>query len=262
MEEKLVGLLVGGLAVVAGDRASSMSAGKSCPLTWSSRSTMRSAMTTALVPGALGDRQRHGGRRVRGRPLATCGMSVARVLVGLGAERRRRRRRGHRPGGRRARSEAGCRSPAASAASGRRPASICWPSSRTSPAWKELLAPGDLGGELLQRDAVERELLGVGLDPDLGPAARRRCRSGRHRRASPPRPAARGRAGSGRRRSSDRPPPASATASPPRSRRRRCRGRRSAARGCRPGCGRDWRGPSHARAGSRRRSWCRRRSAR
>ena len=50
------------------------------------------------------------------------------------------------------------------------------PSSRTRPAWNERLAPSILAGELLQRDAVEREPLGIGLDPDLLRLLRRRCR--------------------------------------------------------------------------------------
>ena len=39
--------------------------------------------------------------------------------------------------------------------------------SRTSPGLEGAVGALDLGGELLQRDAVEREPLGVGLDPDL-----------------------------------------------------------------------------------------------
>ena len=143
MEEELVGLLVGGLAVVAGDRRRSMSAGIRLPCRLSSRCRIASATTTALVPARLAMASDTAGTRCAA-PSAGLRRSTTARLAGVGGEADV----GDvahidRP------AVAGGEQQVAdlrrgSAASRRRPASICSPSSRTRPAGKERLAPSTL----------------------------------------------------------------------------------------------------------------------
>ena len=210
MEQELVRLLVGGLAVVAGDVDVDVGREQTPPFSWATLCTMRSAMTTALAAGALGDRDakrpaartkpfaargqgghaRFGGRRWRATTLGDVADIDGAAVAG---------------GDEQVADLVGSPAASAPATSGDLPSAVADLSGLERP-----VGAFDLGGELLQRDAVERASVSGRARPGSARAARRRCRSGRHRPAWRPRRAARGRRGSGRWRPSERRPPASA----------------------------------------------------